>query len=167
MGTIVKQVGWCITGVHADDDKDRIGYGQGIERADMTRVSFDNVIGRTLYMDTDLKSDDIPFDKRVKWRSFSDDGDPAYDGVVDIEWLYAPAAWPEEHQDLAYNVDRFNMEDWGAVCVFYNAADIRRCRPNLAEYVAGHPRVNPAGERGKFFLSNAKIDPQAWIEIYG
>jgi hypothetical protein len=167
MNATDKQVGWCITGVHSDDDKNRIGYGQSAKQAEQTQASYEAVIGRTIYMETGLKADDIPFERRVKWRSFSDDGDPAYDGVVDINWLYAPDEWDEDDDDLAYNIDRFNETDWGAVCVFYNAADIRRCRPDLAEYVAKHPRVNPAGERGKFFLSNAKIDPQAWIEIYG
>jgi hypothetical protein len=160
-----KQAGWVITKSH-DGDDDRIGYGQGLKQAEDTTVSFNAVIGRTLFVSKGLAADMIPSERRVKWRSFSDDGDPAYDGVVDINWLYAPPEWPEEHEDLAYNIDHFCMEDWGATCVFYNAADIRRCRPNLAEYVAGHPRINPASEAGKGFLAEAKIDPQAWIEIY-
>jgi len=162
-----KQAGWVITDVHDDDDKGRIGYGQGAAQAKATESSYNSVIGRTIYVETGMTPDAIPFDRRVKWRSFSDDGEPAYSGVVDINWLYAPDEWHDEDHDLAYNLDRFNMEDWGATSVFYNCADIRRCRPDLAEYVANHPRVNPDGERGKFFLSNAKIDPQAWIEIYG
>jgi hypothetical protein len=161
-----KTTGWVITKVHDSDDQSRVGYGQCYIQAQETQSSFNAVIGRTIFVSTNLKADDIPSERSVKWRSFSDDGDPAYDGVIDIYWLFAPDEWPEEDEDLAYNLDRFNMEDWGAVCVFYNAADIRRCRPDLTEYVAKHPRVNPTGERGKFFLSNAKIDPQAWLEIY-
>jgi hypothetical protein len=64
-------------------------------------------------------------------------------------------------------VDRFSETDWGAVCVMYNAADIRRCRPDLAEWVAMHGRINRESDAGRWFLENAKIDPQAWIEIYG
>jgi hypothetical protein len=160
-------VGWVITGVHDDDDKRRIGYGQKLQQADETIDSFNAVIGRTIYVHTDLTADMIPSDKRVKWRSFSDDGDPAFDGVVHIDWLYAPDDWDDEHHDLAMGIDRFSEADWGAICVLYNAADIRRCRPDLAEHVAKHGRINPKGERGKFFLSNAKIDPQSWLEIYG
>ena len=166
MNATDKQVGWCITATHDDDDNDRVGYGQCADNAHDTQSSYDAVIGRTIFLQTDLKADSIPFDKRVKWRSFSDDGDPAYEGVVHIDWLYAPVEWPEEDGDLAYNVDRFNMEDWGAVVTLYNAADIRRCRPDLTEYVATHGRINPKSVAGKLFLENAKIDPQAWLEIY-
>lgn len=159
-------VGWVITHVYDDDDKSRIGYGQKLQQADQTIDSFNAVIGRTVYMHTDLTPDMIPFERRVKWRSFSDDGDPAFAGVVDINWLFAPDDWDEEHHDLAMGIDRFSEADWGAICVMYNAADIRRCRPNLAEWVAKHGRISRESERGKFFLSNAKIDPQAWLEIY-
>src|SRR3954454_12205048 len=78
-----KQVGWLITATHDDDDR-RVGFGQCYKRAKETQSSFNAVIGRTIFMSTDMKADDIPFERRVKWRSFSDDGDPAYDGVVDI-----------------------------------------------------------------------------------
>jgi hypothetical protein len=161
----VDSIGWLITATH-DDDDDRVGYGMGAEQAQQTHDSYEAVIGRTIFVRSDLTVDMIPFDKRVKWRSFSDDGDPAYDGVCHIDWLYAPDEWPEADQDMAFNIDRFNLEDWGAACVFYNAADIRRCRPELAEHVATHTRINPDGDAGKSFLREAKIDPQAWIEIY-
>jgi hypothetical protein len=161
--TAEQHIGWVITAVHDDDDQRRVGYGQGMTQANETAASYANVVGRTIYMSTDIPKDAIPYDHAVKWRSFSDDGDPAYDGVVDINWLYAPDEWPDEDHDLAYNLDRFNETDWGAVCVFYNAADIRRCRPDLAEHVAKHSRVNPDGERGKL----AGIDAAAWICIYG
>ena len=164
--TDTKQIGWVISLVHDSDDQSRVGYGQCVNEAHKTQSSFDAVIGRTIFVETGLKPDAIPYERRVKFRSFSDDGDPAYDGVIDINWLFAPDEWPEEDEDLAYNLDRFCMEDWGATCVLYNAADIRRCRPDLAEYVAKHGRINPDGEAGKWFLSNAKVDPQSWIEIY-
>jgi hypothetical protein len=162
-----KTIGWVITKVHDSDDQSRVGYGQCTEQAHQTQASFDAVIGRQIYVETGLKPDDIPSNQRVKWRSFSDDGDPAYSGVIDINWLYAPAEWPDEDHDLAYNLDRFNETDWGAVVVLYNAADIRRCRPDLAEHVAKHGRINPKAEASKWFLENAKIDPQSWLEIYG
>src|SRR3954453_16261851 len=142
-----KQAGWVITKSH-DGDDDRIGYGQGLKQAEDTTASFNAVIGRTLFVSKGLTADMIPSERRVKWRSFSDDGDPAYDGVVDINWLYAPDGWDEEDNDLAYNIDQFNMTDWGATCVFYNAADIRRCRPDLTEYVATHTRVSTKNEAG-------------------
>jgi hypothetical protein len=128
-------VGWLITDTHDEDDKRRVGYGQKLQQADQTTDSYNGIFGRTIYVHTDLTLNDIPYDKRVKWRSFSDDGDPAYEGCVHIDWLFAPDDWPEEHQELAYNVDRFCMEDWGAVCVAYNGADIKRCRPDLADFV--------------------------------
>lgn len=130
-----RMVGWLVTKVHDSDDDSHIGYGQTLDKADDTHASFEAVIGRTIYLATDMSINDIPYDKRVKWRSFSDDGDPAYDGVVHIDWLFAPDDWPEEHEDLAYNIDRWNMTDWGAVCVAYNGADIKRVRPDLADYV--------------------------------
>src|SRR4051794_27059350 len=112
---ILETVGWVITAEHGDEG--RIGYGQRIQQADQTIDSFNGVIGRTIYMHTDLSMNDIPYDRRVKWRSFSDDGDPAYDGYVHIDWLYPSdefaAALKEEgmaeEDDLAYNIDRFNM----------------------------------------------------------
>lgn len=158
-------VGWLITGTH-DEDKGRIGYGQTLQHAEKTQDSFAAVVGRQIYMATDLTEDAIPYDKRVKWRSFSDDGEPGYDGVVHIDWLYAPDEWEEEHEDLAYNIDQFNTTDIGAVVVLYNANDIRRCRPEFGEYVSKHPRINPEAPRGKAFLKEAKIDPASWLEIY-
>lgn len=130
-----RQVGWLITKEHGEDDSKRVGYGQTLDNADNTTASFNAVVGRTIFVHDNLTLSDIPYDKRVKWRSFSDDGDPAYDGYVHIDWLFAPDDWPEEHEDLAYNVDRFCMEDWGAVCVAYSGADIKRVRPDLADYV--------------------------------
>jgi hypothetical protein len=162
-----KSTGWVITKVHDSDDQSRVGYGQSVEQAEATGVSHDNVIGRTIFVSTGMSPDSIPSERRVKWRSFSDDGDPAYDGVIDIWWLFAPDEWPEEDEDLAFNLDRFNTNDWGAVVTLYNAADIRRCRPDLAEYVATHTRMSKESTAGKFFISNAGIDPQAWLEIYG
>src|SRR5262245_4480850 len=153
-----QHIGWVITGTHDDDDNSRIGYGQCMKDAQETEASFEMVFGRTIYVKQHINPDGIPSERRVKWRSFSDDGDPAYDGLVDIEWLFPTEDNPDGDEDPAYNIDRFCETDWGAVCVFYNAADIRRCRPDLAEWIARHPRVNPDGERGKFFLSNAKID---------
>jgi len=158
-------IGWLITS-SSDGDTDRVGYGQCIKLAEQTAASFAVGIFRQIYLETDLKPEAIPYERRVQWRSFSDDGEPGYNGVVDINWLYAPNEWAEEHHDMAYQVDQFCMNDIGAVSVLYNAADIRRCRPDLAEHVAKHPRISRESERGKWFLSNAKVDPAAWLEIY-
>jgi hypothetical protein len=163
--TAEQHIGWVITAVHDDDDQRRVGYGQGMTQANETAASYANVVGRTIYMSTDIPKDAIPYDHAVKWRSFSDDGDPAYDGVVNIDWLYPleDACIGSEDEDPAYNIDRFCMEDWGAVIVAYNKADIRRCRPDLAEYVAKHPEINPQAE----WVKEAGIDAAAWICIYG
>ena len=155
-------VGWLINKVHDSDDQSRIGYGQTLKHADDTAESFAGYFGRQIYMATDLTDDAIPKESRVKWRSFSDDGDPAYDGVVHIDWLYAPDEWEEEHDDLAYQIDTFVMTDWSATVVVYNAADIRRCKPEFSEYVAKHPRMT-----GKEWLKTAGIDTDAWLPIYG
>jgi hypothetical protein len=87
--------------------------------------------------------------------------------VVDINWLYAPPdEWPEEHEDLPTT----------SIASAWRTGERPACSttrltsggvvPNLAEYVATHPRINPDSEAGKSFLREAKIDPQAWIEIY-
>lgn len=130
-----RMVGWLITGTHDDDDKHRIGTGQTLDNAKDTESSFIMVFGRTIFIVDDASLNDIPYDKRVKWRCFSDDGDPAYDGVVHIDWLFAPEDWPDEADDLAYNIDRYVMNDWGATVVAYNGADIKRVRPDLADFV--------------------------------
>jgi hypothetical protein len=123
--TAEQHIGWVITAVHDDDDQRRVGYGQGMTQANETAASYANVVGRTIYMSTDIPKDAI--------------------------------------EDPAYNIDRFCMEDWGAVIVAYNKADIRRCRPDLAEYVAKHPEINPQAE----WVKEAGIDAAAWICIYG
>lgn len=160
MATKIKQetreVGWLITKDHVPmEDMNRVGYGQILAEAEGTEASYEAIAGRTIYVSRKLKVEDIPSDKRVKWRSFSDDGDPTFDGVVNVDWLYG-------EEDHAYNIDRFNMEDAGAVIVLYNAADIKRCRPDKSESVDKHPRMSH-GE----WLKTAKIDPQAWLPIYG
>lgn len=157
-----KHIGWVITNVH-DDDDERVGYGQGMTEANETAASMAAIVGRQIYVKSDIDKDAISTDKRVKWRSFSDDGDPAYDGIVHIDWLFPTEEIKGfEEDDPAYNIDRFCETDWGAVVVVYNAADIRRCRPDLAEYVARHPRM----ERPEW-LKEAGIDKDAWLPIYG
>jgi hypothetical protein len=149
-----KQIGWFITKVHDASDSERVGYGQSIDTARKTMTSYEMMFGRTLFVETGLSLQDIPYDKRVKWRSFSDDGDPAYDGVVHIDWLYPTDESENDTQDddLAYNLDRFCMEDWGAVHVAYNIGDIKRCRPDLADYIDRHSPCQYA---------------KAYTEIYG
>lgn len=127
------EIGWVITEVHDDSDKNRIGYGQSRELSRMTDQSFENVIGRQLFVADHLAKESIPSNKRVRWRSFSDDGDPAYDGIVNIDWLFPEG---DDDEDPAYNIDRFCMEDWGAVIVLYNGADIERCMPDKADFVS-------------------------------
>lgn len=150
-----REVGWVITKVHDADDQSRVGYGQVLGEAEQTEASYEAIIGRTIFVSRSLKHSDIPKGKLVRWRSFSDDGDPAFDGVVNVDWLFG-------EEDHAYNIDRFCMEDWGAVMVVYNAGDIRRCKPDLADYVERHPRIT-AGE----FTKTAGIEPQSWLPIYG
>jgi hypothetical protein len=106
-------------------------------------------------MATGLKSSAIPAEKQVRWRSYSDDGDFAYAGVVHVDWLF-------DEDDSAYNIDRFCMEDWGAVIVLYNFNDIQMC---LKEAGTAVPRFVTEGiERG-----SDEYAPSAgcWKAIYG
>lgn len=161
-----KHIGWVITKEHdtTDDEPGRVGYGQGMGEANNTAASYAGIVGRTIFMESGIDPKTaIPKERAVKWRSFSDDGDPAYDGLVDIDWLFPDEPLDDfTEDDPAYNIDRFCMEDWGATVVVYNAADIRRCRPRLVEYVARHPRM----ERTEW-LKTAGIDKDAWLPIYG
>lgn len=151
------QVGWVITSAE-QGSRARIGYGQSIEQAGQTQESFDAIVGRTIYLGTGLKSSDIPADKQVRWRAYSDDGDFAYAGVIDIGWLF-------HEDDLGYNLDRFCMEDWGATVVLYNGNDILA---NLGDINGSHmveymQRKIEVGERHSFQPSG----PEIWFPIYG
>lgn len=153
-----KQVGWVIT--HADElggSEDRIGFGQLLAEADATQESHDRVIGRTIYVSRNLSYDDIPEDQRVRWRSFDDDGEPSYRGVVRLDWLFGE----DEMADAAYNIDRFNMTDVGAVIVLYSGEDIVRCDESKLDFVNRHPRM------GRRMGNLSKDDLQGWLPIYG
>lgn len=152
------EVGWLVTKDHIPSgDINRVGYGQMLAEAESTERSYEGGIGRQIFVSRKLKLDDIPSNKRVLWRSFSDDGDKCYDGVVNVDWLLG-----DGEEDHAYNIDLFNMEDAGAVIVLYNAADIKRCRPDKSEYVDKHPRM-----RNTEFLRVSGIRPESWLPIYG
>lgn len=157
------EVVWVITKDHIPmEGVNRVGYGQMLAEAEDTVASYEQVVGRTIFMSKTLTVDDIPSNKRVKWRSFSDDGDKCYDGVVTVDALFPEDDTPFALADYAYNIDTWNMEDAGAVIVLYNANDIKRCLPGKAEYVDKHPRMR-AGE----FTRTAGIDPESWLPIYG
>jgi hypothetical protein len=150
-----ENIGWLITSTE-NSSRNRIGYGQGAANAEDTQQSFDAVFGCTIYMATGLKRDAIPADKQVRWRSYSDDGDFAYAGIVHIDWLF-------DDDDSAYNIDRFCMEDWGAVIVLYNFSDIRSV---LTEHGQAVPRFITEGiERGSD--EYAPSSKECWKAIYG
>lgn len=163
-----RMVGWLITETKDADCRDRIGYGQCIRDAEATEGSYNNVIGRTIFMSEGLSHIDIPADKRVKWRSYSDDGDPAYEGYVHWDWLLGDVEGTEDGEDLAYNIDRFNMEDWGAVHVLYRGNDMIKHAPDdrrqsIQNMVDRNAITNPAT------LDLFKLGPNVsnWLPIYG
>src|SRR3954463_8298130 len=119
-----REVGWVITKEHSElgyPTTSRVGWGQLRVHAKETEASFGNVIGRTVFMDTSLTEHMIPDDERVRWVSSSDDGDLTYEGIVKVGWLFAETT---DWSDLAFNVDRFCMEDAGDTRVWYSVDDI-------------------------------------------
>lgn len=154
-----QQVGWVITNTDPGSE-DRIGYGQCTAETKATIESHDAVVGRTIYMRRGLSHTAIPEDKRVRWRSYSDDGDPAYEGYIHFDWLFNPEnVGFEDGEDPGYELDRFCMEDWGAVIVLYNGNDIKRCDPEKREFVERNQ-----GHRNDGAMKNLG---QHWFGIYG
>lgn len=160
-----QQVGWVITNADPDGgDESRIGYGQATAEAVETVDSYKRIIGRTSFMQTGLSHIEIPADKRVKWRSYDDDGGFCYEGFVHINWLFpSPENDGQDGSDVwdtdeepAYNINRFNEADVGAVIVIYNGTDIIRCDESKRQWVEKHPRM----ERKGFPAGN-------WLPIYG
>lgn len=149
-----REVGWLITKEHAELEgiTSRVGYGQLRVHAAETEQSFDNVIGRTIFVDKSLTEHMMPEEVRVRWRSFEDDDVPAYDGVVNVHWLFDP-------DDLAFNIDRFNETDVGAVHVYYSVNDM---------YARSDVVKTPAWER---VITNRAVELPGsdgrWIEVYG
>lgn len=170
MTTATKDTGWVVTKDHsyeADENNlppdcgNRAGFGMGLNDAKETIESHNNVVGRTIFISNGMDPDSIPSNKRVKWRSFSDDGDPTYDGIIHFDWLLGEIEG-DDGEDLGYELDRWNMEDAGAVVVLYNVADIIRCDESKRAWTEIHPRiVHPE------FLRTAGIDSKAWLPIYG
>lgn len=156
-----REVGWLVTkdwsGLPPLAGPDRVGWGQLRVHATESEDSFDNLVRpRTIFVDKSLTEHMIPEDQRVRWRSFSDDDIAAYSGVVRASWLLS-----DDQSDLAYNIDRFNMTDVGAVHVYYSSTDIMSCaralnRPNWERFASAHSHQKEiAGESGR------------WIEVYG
>ena len=150
-----REVGWLITKqyVELEGIDTRVGWGQLRTHARETDSSFDRIVARTIFMDTSLTEHMIPEEAKVRWRSFEDDGCPAYDGVVNVTWLFGEG-------DNAYNIDRFNSEDVGATHVYYHVNDIIDCaakakREDWARFAIAHSYKRFAG------------DISRWIEIYG
>lgn len=152
----LKEVGWVVTDDHTSRDhlEGRVGWGQLRVHADETQSSFDRMHGKTIFMDKSLTEHMIPNNLRVRWRSFDDDNNPNYSGILSIHWLF-------DDDDLAYNIDRFNYHDAGAVHVFYSVEDIARVAeelnmPRWKSFIMSHKNV-------KFFPDQSG----AWVEIYG
>jgi hypothetical protein len=162
MTTTTKDTGWVVTKDHDPEFCDRKGFGMGLNDVKNTIESHQNVVGRTIFISNGMNADDIPSDKRVKWRSFSDDGDPTYDGIIHFDWLLGEVEGTDPDDDLGFELDRWNIEDAGATVVVYNVADIIRCDESKRNWVENHPRM-----AHPLFLRTAGIDPKAWIGIYG
>ena len=160
--TATKDTGWVVTRDHDPGPNERLGFGMALREAAATIESHNNVVGRTIFIDTNLDPDDIPANKRVKWRSFTDDGDPIYNGVIHFDWLFGEIEGVDSDEDLGYELDRWNIEDAGAVVVVYNVADIIRCDESKRAWTETHPRITSSE-----FLGTAGIDSKAWIGIYG
>lgn len=138
--------GWVITTdrINADDDFNRVGYGQGAKEAKETVASFERVIGRTIFMRDDLTVNQIPIEQRVRFKAFDDDMELYYEGVVDLDWLMGTGRFEEIAReefcgDLGYEIDRFCMEDAGAVHVYYSGKDIAQ-HAQYKEMVERHPK---------------------------
>lgn len=137
-----REVGWLITKEinELEGIPSRVGWGQLHVHASETEYSYSHIVGRTLFMDTSLTGHMIPDDEQIRWISASDDGDLSYEGVVRISWLFES----DDDDDLAYNIDRFCMEETGDTHVWYSVDDIIICAINLgnvawAEFAANHP----------------------------
>jgi hypothetical protein len=130
----------------------RIGWGMLRVHADETESSFERIVGRTIFMDKSLTAH-MMANHQVHWRSFTDDMDPCYDGIVSVTWIFTD-------DDLAYNIDRFCMTDAGATKVFYSVDDIVRLAhelsmPRWEQFVMGHKnQIDLPDSEGK------------WVEIY-
>ena len=149
-----RTVGWIITKEHAELEgmPSRVGWGQLRAHANETDDSFDRVVGRTIFMDKSLTEHMMPQDVQIRWRSFEDDGFPAYDGIVNVDWLF--------DEDLANNIDRFNETDVGATYVWYSVDDIlaaaeRFPQPKWEQFATSQPDV-------KQILGSDGL----WIQIY-
>jgi hypothetical protein len=136
---------WMIDKDHInqnDPEGMRINWGQRINHARDTDASFDAIIGRRISIDTKCNAIEIPTDKRVRWKAYDDDDILYYEGHIDAQLLL------DSDEDYGYNVDRFCMEDAGAVHVYWNLADIAQHNPSFAE-------------------NHHQSDKKGWIEIYG
>jgi len=152
----LKEVGWLVTVDHTSRShlESRVGWGQKRVHADETSESFDRPAGQTVFMDKSLTDHMIVPEIQVRWRSFDDDMEACYDGVLSIHWLF-------DDDDLAYNIDRFNMHDAGAVHVFYSVEDIISIAdylkmPRWRDFILGHKDMTYLG-----------TDQGRWAEIYG
>jgi hypothetical protein len=90
--------GWVIMRDLIDPDDPCVGYGQVQGNADDTQASFEAVIGRTVYVSTELSSDLVR--DSVAFRLRDDDGEVYYEGRIRRDWLdddraFLPLAWAE------------------------------------------------------------------------
>jgi hypothetical protein len=153
-----REVGWLITKEHAEleDIESRVGWGQLRVHAGETDSSYGQALGRTVFMDKSLTEHMISEDKQVRWRSFEDDGIPAFDGLVNVDWLF-------DDDDLAYNIDRFNEADVGATHVWYSVNDIIKCAKKQPLY--GGRWEQFASRNPGAVLPRSDADDR-WIQIY-
>ena len=145
---------WTVVADHTEAGTGRRGYGMGLREAQQTAESFNAVIGRTIFLRRNIMRSQI--EKPVKWVSFSDDGDITYSGVINADALMGKIA-TEDDDDLGYHVDRFNMEDAGAVIVLYCPSDL--AKHGYPEFVTNHPKNGRTdGDLSRF---------PDWLPLYG
>jgi len=105
------------------DEPSRVGYGQTLDKAQATVDSFNAYVGRAHYMSTGLTTGAIPAEHRVRFRLMDEDEEVHYGGACDARILTGVIEG-EDGEDFGYNIDRFGMDDSGAVIGVYKTADL-------------------------------------------
>lgn len=150
---------WVIDRDHLAEpgEESRVGYGQAMTDAQATLDSFNAIVGRTHYLSTGLRASDIPPEHRVRFRLIDEDSEAHYGGACDARILTGELS-DEDGDDLGYNIDRFGMDDSGAVIGLYKTADL---------IAAGALRKNTDAEEAIGVEAPARYGGEDWRMIYG
>lgn len=150
---------WVIDRDHLEDGEDsRVGFGQVLTDAQATLDSFNAIVGRTHYLSTGLRASDIPPEHRVRFRLIDEDCEAHYGGACDARVLTGELS-DEDGEDIGYNIDRFGMDDSGAVIGLYKTADL---------IAAGATSKRPGHEHEAIGVeAPARYGGEDWRMIYG